>query len=74
MPNNMRLERVKRFLTLNQVAKSVGIHPNTLARWERGEAEPTARNLIELARYYGTSTDYLLGCTTDCNATAVASA
>ena len=73
MPNNMRLERVKRFLTLDQVARGIGVHKNTLARWERGEAEPTAGNLVELAKYYGTSADYLLGCTTDCNATAVAS-
>jgi transcriptional regulator with XRE-family HTH domain len=72
MPNNMRLERVARFLTLDQVAKDVGIHPNTLARWERGEVEPTASNVVELARYYHVSVEYLLGYAEDRAATAVA--
>lgn len=75
MPNNnMRYERVRRFLTLEQVAKSIGVHPNALARWERGESEPTSSNLVELARYYDVTAEYLLGVTDNRDAAAVAPA
>lgn len=72
MPNNMRLERVTRFLTINEVADQIGVHPNAIGRWERGEAEPTSSNLIALAHLYGCTPDWLLGLTNDRSSTAIA--
>lgn len=60
---NMRAERVRRGLSIEEVAKSVGMHPNTLNRWEHGEADPLAINLVNLAQLYGCTPEYLLGMT-----------
>ena len=69
--NNMRVERVTRFWSIRTVASSIGVHPNTLARWERGEAEPSANGLLKLAHLYGVTPDYLMGYAADKHSTAM---
>ena len=32
-----------------------------VSKWERGESMPSTENLIELARFYGVSMDYIAG-------------
>jgi transcriptional regulator with XRE-family HTH domain len=39
----------------------MGLHPDMLRRYERGESEPLPDALCLMADYYGVSTDYLLG-------------
>lgn len=34
---------------------------NTYVRYERGEREPTASALVQIADFYGVSLDYLVG-------------
>jgi len=41
------------------------MHQNTLGKWERGEADPLAMNLVKLAALYDCSPEYLLGLTND---------
>lgn len=56
----MRLERIRKNLTANDAAECIGVHVNALLRWERGEAEPLAENLVSLSKLYGCSPEYLL--------------
>jgi transcriptional regulator with XRE-family HTH domain len=62
---NMRAERVRHGLTVEEAASAVGMHQNTLGKWERGEADPLAMNLVKLAALYDCSPEYLLGLTND---------
>ena len=41
----------------------MGMNPDALRRYERGEAEPTLTALKKIAEYYEVSSDYLLGVT-----------
>ena len=51
--------RKKRY-TQEELADRLGIHVNTLVRWERGDRMPTADKLKELADVLDTTSDYLL--------------
>lgn len=44
-----------------QLADALNISRQAISKWERGEASPDTDNLIELAKLYGVSVDYLLG-------------
>lgn len=46
-----------------QVARGAGIPYITYRRYESGEREPPASNIISLAKFFHVSTDYLLGLT-----------
>ncbi len=65
MRNNMRAERIRSNLTLEQVGERIGAHPNAVYRWEHGKAEPTASNLMALCNLYGCTPEYLLDMTAD---------
>lgn len=39
----------------------VGCSQNTISKIEKGEIEPRADVLLEMAKYFGVSVDYLLG-------------
>lgn len=60
MLNNMRAERARKNLTIEQVADKIGVHANAVSRWENGDAEPSSRNLIALCKLYDCSPEYLL--------------
>lgn len=72
MRGNMRAERVRRGLTATDVAKVVGVHPNALLRWEKGDSEPMGENLVALAWFYECTPEYLLEQTDDPHGKAVA--
>ena len=44
-----------------QVAAVLGTSQKQYSRWETGTSEIPAHHLIALARFYGVTTDYLLG-------------
>ena len=44
-----------------EFAHSINMHPNTIARWERGELTPRGTSIAKIAKALDTSTDYLLG-------------
>jgi len=50
-------------LTQEQVASYLGMKQSQYSRYERGVRDLPTDILIRLARYYKTSTDYLLGLT-----------
>ena len=59
IPNLQRL-RTERRLTQPQLADALGISRRTILRWEAGEGEPAASDLIALSRYFGVSIDQLV--------------
>lgn len=48
-------------LTQSQIAEYLGTSQTMYARYERGANEMPVRHLIQLAKYYGVSMDYLCG-------------
>lgn len=52
-------------LTQKQVSKILNCTQQTYSRYETGEITIDIFNLIKLAEFYNTSTDYLLGLTNE---------
>jgi len=50
-------------LTQEDVAKHLHIKQNTYSQYENGQRQIPLTCLIELAKFYKTSTDYILGLT-----------
>ncbi len=57
--------REDRDLTQKTIADYLHIRQNTYSQYENGQRQLPISVLISLARYYRTSTDYLLGLTDD---------
>ena len=51
--------------TQTQIAEILGTSQTMYARYERGANELPIHHLITLSKYYGVSTDYLLGLSKD---------
>ena len=60
---NIKLIRVTKDYTQLKVQMDTGISQSTLSKSECGELTPTTDNLLVLAKYYGTSLDYLMDLT-----------
>lgn len=60
-----RLKELRTEQNMSQMAlsKATGISQSALARWELNKSEPTASAIVILAKFFGESTDYLLGLT-----------
>ena len=58
-----RMKEVRKEKKLNQsdTAKTLGVAWISYQRYESGEREPMAPFIADFARYFGVSTDYLLG-------------
>ena len=61
----MRIKDIRedRDLTQREIADYLHIKQNTYSQYENGQRQLPIDALIALARYYHTSTDYLLGLT-----------
>lgn len=44
-----------------QVSVETGLSQNAISYWETGERDPSSKVIIEFSRYYGVTSDYLLG-------------
>lgn len=53
--------RKEKKLTQAKVAQSLGTTQQSYARWENGKVTPTSEKLASIAKFYGVTTDYLLG-------------
>lgn len=62
----IRVARVQQGLTLDEASKALGVHLNTLARYERGEHQVPMDVLARMADLYGLSMDELAGRPTPC--------
>ena len=64
--NRMKELRIKKGLTLKELAKQlnnqgISISSSSLIKYERGERTPRIEILSGISKFYGVSTDYLLG-------------
>ena len=46
---------------MTELANKIGVSPNTVSRWERGERIPNMDALISLAKFFNVTIDYLCG-------------
>ena len=56
----LRLLRKKAKMTLEDVAKLIGVSYQTVSNWENGVTEPDIQSIKKLASYFSVTTDYLL--------------
>lgn len=61
LENKNGVSPLKRKVTRAELANALGVKPQTASLWSLGDTEPTASNIILIARYFGVSTDFLLG-------------
>ena len=57
--------RNEKNLSQMELSKATGISQSSIARWELNKSEPTASDIIVLAKFFGESADYLLGIIND---------
>ncbi|MBE6871483.1 MAG: helix-turn-helix transcriptional regulator [Ruminococcaceae bacterium] len=65
----MRLKDIRedRDITQRQIADFLHIKQNTYSQYENGQRSLPIDTLILLAKYFGTSTDYILNLTDEAN-------
>lgn len=58
--SNLSYLRKKKGLTQDAVAEYLGLTPQAIGLYEKGDREPTLSNLIKISRYFEVSIDNLL--------------
>mgnify|MGYP005822834287 CR=1 FL=1 len=53
--------RKQQNLSVKEFAQNFHVTPRTVQRWESGERVPPVEVIIELAKFFNVTTDYLLG-------------
>ena len=53
--------RLEKGLSIRQLAKKVDLSPMAISHWENYSRTPSADALIILSKFFGVTTDYLLG-------------
>ena len=61
LAENIRMLRKERGLTQEQLAEAMGITVGTVSKWETGSCIPDVSLMMELAEFFETSVDVLLG-------------
>lgn len=61
MMNNIKSLRKEKSLTVEQLAKKIGVAKSSVSAWENGKSEIRGKNLKKLSDYFGVSDSYLLG-------------
>jgi len=52
--------RRARGLSQEQLSTEIGTSRQAISKWELGEAVPEVENIVQLAKFFGVTTDYLL--------------
>lgn len=58
---NIRTFRKERKLTQEQLAESLGVTVGAVSKWESGQSVPDILLIVEMAAFFETSVDVLLG-------------
>lgn len=61
MKESLKVMRIERGITQEQLAKKLNISLKTISHWETGYTEPSVSQLISLADIYSVSLDELVG-------------
>lgn len=67
MNRNIRSERVRANISVDDVAKALNVSSSAVIKWEQGQIEPCGRNIVALAALYRCTPDYLLDLTDERN-------
>lgn len=59
--NRIKEIRCNKGIQQKALAIELGVSQATISSWERNEKQPSNKNAIKLADYFGISVDYLLG-------------
>jgi len=59
--NIIKTLRTRRGITQETLAAHLGVAPQSVSKWERGEGYPDITFLIPLAEYFGVTLDFLMG-------------
>lgn len=57
----LRELRIEKNISRKQLAKDLFVSERLVSYWENGQRECDFEKLIAIAKYFGVSTDYLLG-------------
>lgn len=57
----LRQLRIEEGLSQRQLGKQLGVCNQAVSFWENGQREPDFDTLVEIAKYFNVSTDFLLG-------------
>ena len=57
----LRQERIRNGYNQAYIAKYMNVSQVSVSNWERGLKEPDFQTLIDLARLFNRTTDYMLG-------------
>lgn len=58
---NLKYLRMEKGIGQTGLAKDLGVSKGIISLWENGLREPTLSSLIEIAKYFKVSLDYLVG-------------
>lgn len=60
---NQRIRELRTLRNISQVelATALGVTKQSVSNWENDNIQPSIDMLIKIARYFGVSTDYMLG-------------
>lgn len=59
--NELKELMVERKISQQTLANQIGVSQRAVSKWLRGESEPTATNIFNIAVYFSVSADFLLG-------------
>ncbi len=71
MTKNIKSERVRIGISQDALAEKLGVHVNSVRRWENDEAQPGSMSLIAMSKIFNCSPDYLLGLTDERTVAAI---
>ncbi len=58
---NIRSLRLAKGTSQVELAAALGVTKQSVSNWENDNIQPSIEMLVKLARYFGVTTDYLLG-------------
>jgi transcriptional regulator with XRE-family HTH domain len=59
--SNIKKFRTERRLSQEYLAEELGVSRQAVSKWETGQTEPTAKNLLQLAQLFGVTVSELVG-------------
>lgn len=59
--NYIQLARTQMHLTQEYLAENIGVSRQAISRWENGQAQPSARNMVKIAALLNITVDQLTG-------------
>lgn len=59
--NYIQLARTQLHLTQEYLAENIGVSRQAISRWENGQAQPSARNMVKIAALLNVTVDQLTG-------------